>query len=149
MAYTYLLYHIVIRPKNSRPVITEAHERSLYAYIWGFCKEKKCFLHRINSMPDHLHLLVEIHPTIAVADFVRQLKISTNTWLKQHPSEFPKFDGWGKSYCALTYSESDKQKVRDYIVNQKEHHKTVSLKGEYEALLCEFGINSDEWLMKD
>lgn len=149
MAYTYLLYHIVIRPKASKPVITEAHEKKLYSYIWGICKEKKCFLHRINGMPDHLHILVEIHPTIAVADFVREVKISTNSWMKQHKEEFPNFEAWGKSYCALTYCDRDKEMVKNYIINQKEHHKTTSFKDEYEALLREFGIEPDQWMMTD
>ena len=149
MAYSYLLYHIIIRPKASAPVITEEHEKSLYAYIWGFCKEKNCFLHRVNGMADHIHMLVEVHPTIAIADFVRELKISTNSWMKQHLNEFPNFDSWGKGYCALTYSEREKEMVKNYIVNQKEHHKTISFQDEYVALLTEFGIEPDAWLMKD
>lgn len=149
MAYTYLLYHIVIRPKASKPVLTEAHEKLLYAYIWGICKEKKCTLHRINGMADHLHLLVEVHPTIAISDFVREIKISTNTWLKQHKDEFPHFESWGKSYCALTYSELEKEKIKNYIKGQKEHHKTISFKDEYESLLNEFGIKTDQWMLTD
>ena len=74
MAYTYLLYHIIIRPKESKPVIKTDHEKKLYSYIWGICKEKKCVLHRINGMEDHLHMLVEIHPSISVSDFVRMVK---------------------------------------------------------------------------
>ena len=50
MAYTYLLYHIIIRPKESKPVIKTDHEKKLSSYIWGICKEKKCVLHRINGM---------------------------------------------------------------------------------------------------
>lgn len=149
MAYTFLLYHIVIRPKASKQVITERYEKSLYAYIWGICKEKKCKLHRINGMPDHIHILVEIHPSITVSDFVRELKVSTNSWIKQHHEEFPDFDSWGTAYCALTYSNRDKETVKDYISNQKEHHKTISFKDEYEQLLREFDIEPDQWLMKD
>lgn len=149
MAYTYLLYHIVIRPKGSKAVLTEEHEKTLYAYIWGICKEKQCVLHRINGMEDHIHMLVEIHPTIAFSDFVREIKISTNSWIKQHKNEFPNFEAWGKSFCALTYSENDKEKIKNYIINQKEHHKTVSFKDEYESLLREFGIEPDQWLMVD
>ena len=149
MAYTYLLYHIVIRPKNSRPVFLEEHEKMLYAYIWGFCKEKKCFLHRINGMPDHIHILVEVHPSIAISDFVRELKISTNSWLKQHKTEFPAFEGWGKTYCALTYSLREKDMVKNYIAIQKEHHKVITFRAEYEALMKEFGIDPDRWMFTD
>ena len=40
MSYTRLLYHIVFRPHNSEPAITEEHEESLYRYIWGFIKNR-------------------------------------------------------------------------------------------------------------
>ena len=51
MSYTNSLYHLVIRPKDSKPVITEKYERDLYAYINGLCKNNKCTLYRINGMP--------------------------------------------------------------------------------------------------
>lgn len=100
-------------------------------------------------MPDHVHMLVEIHPSITVSDFVREVKISTNSWMKQHQQEFPDFDSWGKAYCALTYSKQDMDRIKDYISNQKKHHETVSLRDEYEQLLKEFNIEPDQWLMMD
>lgn len=100
-------------------------------------------------MADHIHMLVEIHPTIAVSDFVRELKISTNSWIKLHHEEFPYFESWGKSYCALTYAERDKETIKNYIANQKEHHKKLSFKDEYEALLRDFGIAADKWMLID
>lgn len=149
MAYTYLLYHIIIRPKSSKPVIVEEHEKLLYSYIHGICKQKKCVLHRINGKSNHIHMLVEVHSTIAIADFVRDLKLATNQWMKQHRLEFPNFEAWGRSYCALTYCNRDKELVRNYIINQKEHHKSISFKDEYVSLLEEFGIQPDEWMLKD
>lgn len=147
MAYTYLLYHIVISPKHHESVINEEHERDLHNYIWGICKQKRCILHRINSMPDHMHMLVEIHPSISVADFVKTIKISTNTWM-HNSGFFPKFDRWAESYCALSYSREQKDTVRAYIMNQKEHHRHQTLAEEYTTLLAEFGMVPDEWLLK-
>ena len=74
MSHISLTYHIVWRTKRSQRTITEEHERDLYAYIFGICKEKKCTLYRVNSMPDHVHICVEVHPSIAVSDFVKTLK---------------------------------------------------------------------------
>ncbi len=149
MAYTCLLYHLIIRTKSNVPAISENHERDLYAYIWGFCKGKRCVLHRVNGMADHLHLLVEIHPSLAIADFVRLLKISTNDWLHNHKEWFPYFNAWGKGYCALTYRKQDVAVIKQYIINQKEHHKQTSFQDEYRSLLMEFDIQPDEWLFHD
>ena len=144
MAYTNLLYHIVFRTHASQRTITEQHEQELYKYIWGFIKEKRCVLHRINGMPDHIHLLVEIHPSLSVSDFMRVLKISASNYMKSHREMFPIFEGWGKSYCAITYSKAEKETVRQYIMNQKEHHKKVGFADELKQLMIENGIAFDE-----
>ena len=79
-----LTYHIGWRTKYSQRTITEEHEKDLYAYIYGICKEKKCNLFRINSMPDHVHMCVEIHPSISVSDFIKVVKQESSRWLKEH-----------------------------------------------------------------
>lgn len=94
MAYTNLLYHIVFRPKNSASVIPIENEEMLYRYIWGIIKHKNGVLYRIGGMPDHIHLLVQLPVTISIANFVRDLKTSTNVYLKDNKGSFPNFDGW-------------------------------------------------------
>ena len=144
MAYTNLLYHIVFRPSGSKPVITEAYERNLYMFIYGFCKNHQCVLYRINGMPDHIHMLVGLHPTIPVASFVHDLKIATGNFMRANRDKFPSFDSWERSYGAFTYSNSDKERVIQYIINQKEHHHHISFREEYINILQEFGIEYDE-----
>ena len=143
MSYTKILYHIIFRPKDSRPVINTEHEEMLYRYIWGFVKAKGAVLYRIGGMPDHIHLFVQLPATIAVADFVRDMKVSASKYMKEHKSEFPLFDAWAKSYCALSYSESEKDSVINYIRNQKQHHSRISLRDELLSLLQEQKINVD------
>ena len=126
MSYTRLLYHLIFRPRYSRPAITEAHEKLLYHYIWGIVKAKGGVLYRIGGMPDHLHLLVQLPPTLSLSDFMHDLKLSTHYFLREHREEFPLFEGWGKSYGALTCSARDKERVTAYIQNQKEHHRTTT-----------------------
>ena len=135
MAYTNLLYHIVFRPKNSESVIPMENEEMLYRYIWGVVKHKNGVLYRIGGMSDHVHLLVQLPATVAIADFVRDLKTSTSVFLKDNKDSFPKFEGWAKSYCALSYSTREKDMVVNYIKSQKEHHKRVSFHDEFLALL--------------
>jgi REP element-mobilizing transposase RayT len=144
MAYTKLIYHIVLRTRQGTAPITEAHERDLYMYIFGFCKNHQCLLYRIGGMPDHIHMLVGLHPTIAVASFVHDLKIATNSFMSANRDRFPGFVKWEQGYCALTYAEADKERVIQYIVNQKEHHRILSARDELIALLQECGVEYDE-----
>ena len=150
MAYTNLLYHIVFRPKNSESVIPIDKEEILYRYIWGFVRNKNGVLYRIGGMPDHIHMLVQLSPTIAISDFVRDLKITSGIFLENNKSDFPKFSGWARSYCALTYSKSEKDAVINYIKNQKEHHCKRTLRDELLELLREADIDVDmTYFLKD
>ncbi|AUI66651.1 MULTISPECIES: IS200/IS605 family transposase [Glaesserella] len=137
MSYTKLLYHIIFRTKYSEPSICVENEADLYRYIWRFANDKKCVLHRINGMPDHLHLLVELPAVYPVATFVRELKNASHKFIDDHKHLFPTFYAWSVGYCALTYSNSEKQKIINYIKNQKEHHKIFSFEDEIKQLLIE------------
>ena len=123
MSYIQSLHHIIIRTKSNENVIPNEHSEELYRYAWGYVKSKKSFLYRINGMPDHIHLLVGIHSTIALADFVRELKTSTNKWLKTNRDKYPQFHIVGEKYAAFTIRYQEKETTIEYIKNQREHHK--------------------------
>jgi putative transposase len=142
-SYCQVLYHLIFRTKDSRKALVQEHSRELYAYLMGIIKNKNCFLYRINGMEDHLHILSDLHPTIALADYMRDIKTSSSIWLKQF-GKFPEFDGWAEGYAALTYSWRDKDMIVNYIKNQQEHHKKESFKDELRRLLIEHGIEVDE-----
>ena len=149
MSYTRFLYHIVFRTKRSKNSIPEQHEKELYAYMLGIINNKKCKLYRIGGISNHIHLLVDIHPTIAVSDFMKELKEYTSKWLSIN-ANFQEFDGWAVSFAAFSYNVNEKQTIIDYIKNQKEHHKKVSFEEEYRSFLIENGIEIDErYFLKD
>ena len=101
-------------------------------------------------MRDHIHMLVSINPTIALSDFMQVLKTETSKWMKENREKFPMFDGWGNGYAAFTYSEKDKETIRRYIINQKEHHKKISFGDEYLAILKEANISPEnDYFLED
>lgn len=149
MSYTKILYHIVFRTKNSKNTIPNDKSEILYRYIWGFMENKKCKLFRINGMPDHIHLLIDLHPTLAIADFIKELKISTNKFLRNH-IDFPSFEAWAEGYAALTYSKNELETVKNYIANQREHHAITTFADEYRKLLIDNDIEiNEEYFLKD
>jgi len=121
-SYRQILYHIIFRTKNGKKTLIQENSNELYAYILGIVKNKGCFLYRINGTKDHLHIFSDLHPSIALADFVRDIKTSSSIWLKRS-GKFNEFDGWADGYAALTYGWNDKEMIVNYIKNQQEHHK--------------------------
>jgi putative transposase len=77
-SYRQLLYHLVFRTKDSIPSIKQDNVDQLYAYISGIIKNKNSHLYRINGIENHLHLITDLHPSIALADFMREVKASSS-----------------------------------------------------------------------
>lgn len=150
MSYTALLYHVVFCTKHRQKAISKDHERELYAYIMGIVNNnEKSKLYRIGGMEEHVHMLFTMSPTIALSDFMREVKEHSSKWLKQNRN-FPRFEGWAVGFAAFTYALDDRETVVNYIMNQKEHHKKVSFEDEYRQFLLDNGIEIDErYFLKD
>jgi len=136
-------YQIVFSTKNREPSILEQHEHELYQYIWGIIKNHDCKLYRVNSMPDHIHIFSDLHPSICLSDYVKNIKVASNLWMKES-GKFKLFKGWQEGYGAFTYSCKEKNIIIDYIKNQKKHHRKETFYDEYKRLLKENEIDFDE-----
>lgn len=147
MSKTRSLHHIVFCTKNREMVIPEEHKKKLYAYLYGILQNKKCFLHRMNGIPNHIHILVDVHPTIALADLLKELKQSSSVWLKGNPS-FPYFCGWGRGYYAVSLGVDGIEDCKNYIINQEDHHITQDMRDEMEYLQRKNGLSwyEDDWM---
>ena len=143
MSYTISYYHIIFHTLHNKPTIEEEHEKELYRYIWGLCKNKNVFLHRVGGMPNHLHLMVNLPSSLSLADFVRELKTSTSSWMKSNPN-FPLFEGWSEGYAGLSCGRNDVERVVNYIKNQKRHHCGISFVDEIKTVFEENGIEIQE-----
>ncbi len=141
--YTQLLYQIVFSTKNREENMIESGQDRLYKYIAGILKNKDCHLYRINGVKEHIHIVSHIHPSIAIANLVKDIKISADDFIKDEKI-FPHFNGWQIGYGAFSYSISAKDNLIEYVINQKEHHKKITFREEYMGLLKEHKIEFDE-----
>ena len=115
----------------------------LFQYISGLLKKKNCHLYRINGVEDHLHIITHLHPSVALADLVKDIKLSTTTLVKDK-NIFPDFGGWQDGYGAFTYSIDAKDNLIEYVKNQEEHHRTKTFREELIQLLREHGVEFDD-----
>jgi REP element-mobilizing transposase RayT len=144
MSYVQLLVHAIVRTYRSELTLpADERVKFLYQDMYGIINKKGGRLYRINSMPDHVHLLFTMPATISLSDFMQSLKGSSSKILKTVDG-FENFKAWGEGYAALSKSMEDKDKIVKYIINQQEHHKTVSFREEYEAFIKEMGLVFDE-----
>ena len=141
--YTQILYHIVFGTKNRRRVLDKSRREDLFRYIWGIIKNHDCHLYRIGGVEDHIHVLSSLHPTVALADFIKDMNVASSKWIKEE-CVFPEFEAWQEGYAALTHSLTEKDRLIEYIKGQEEHHRTVSFLDEYREMLRKAGMELDE-----
>lgn len=139
MSKTKSLHHFVISTKYRKMTIPEKHKRSLYNYIWGVISNRKCHLHRINGIGNHIHMLIDVHPTVSLASLVKDIKISSYNWLKANP-DFHLFEKWTEGYYASSISPADMKNHYDYIVSQEQHHLSNQFDDEIKHMLAGCGL---------
>jgi putative transposase len=97
----------------------------------------------INGMPDHVHLLMILPPKIALSDALREIKANSSKWLHASKPGLGSF-AWQDGYAAFTVSKSAVEPVREYIRDQKLHHRGRDFQGELLELLARHEVEFDE-----
>ena len=150
MAHTFtnLLYHIVFSTKNRQLLIDDDIKEDLFAYLGGTVRGINGDALIVNGTADHVHLLVVLPQTIAVADALRDIKANSSRWVHEKWANRESF-GWQTGYGAFTVSESRREAVKRYIANQEEHHRTISFQEEFIGLLKKHRIPYDPRFVLD
>lgn len=146
MSKTQILIHTVFGTKNRRPTLKLEIRKTIYKYIDGILNNLDCHLIRINGIEDHIHLLLEIPSTKALADIMKKVKQSSSHWINESHI-LPSFEAWGKGYFAVSISPTDKEQCRQYIMNQEHHHKSKTYIEEIKPMIEELGMAwyDEEW----
>jgi putative transposase len=116
MSYTNLLYHIVYATEERAPLITDTLRPRLHEYLGGIVRGLSGVALEVNGTVDHVHLLVRIKPVISVSEFMSKLKSSSSGWAKRQT--LGRF-AWQARFGGFTVSESQVERVRRYIRNQR------------------------------
>lgn len=137
--YTQLYTHIVFAVKGRQRLIPKQHKEALHQYITRILTNKKQTLIRINSMPDHIHILVGMTPDIALSSLVRDIKANSSKFINKKEWISGKFE-WQTGFAAFSYSHSQLDAVVSYIENQEAHHSRLTFREEYLAFLKRFNV---------
>ncbi len=145
--FTQILYQIVFSTMHREKTLTKESRPELFKDIWGILKNKKCHLYQINGVEDHLHIITSIHPSVALATLVKDIKLGSTSFIKEKQL-FEHFNGWQDGYAAFTYSIEAKDNLIEYVKNQEVHHHKKTFKEELIELLKEHGVEYDEKYLK-
>jgi putative transposase len=140
--YTSLLAHVTFSTKLRRPLITPALEERLLPYLGGIVRQTGGSLLAANTVPDHVHLLIHLPPTIAMSVAMRDVKACSSKWIHESFPGTRQFT-WQRGFAAFAVSRSGVPAVTRYIERQKEHHRKVTFQDELVKLLQKHAIEFD------
>ena len=142
--YTQILYQIVFGSYDYTPFMSTENENVLFSYIAGILKNKSCHSYIVGGASNHIHIITHLHPTIAPAYLVKDIKLSSHKMILQNSRIFSHFPGWQVGYSGFTYHISSKTNLIRYVENQREHHKIHSFKEELKELLKINSVDFDD-----
>jgi hypothetical protein len=120
--YTSLYVHIVFATHRRAPLILEDWRQDLHNYIGGTINAMQCKTVIVGGVADHVHILVGLRPTQAIADIVREVTKASSIWAASRNPGF----AWQTGYAAFTLGATDVPSLRAYIANQEAHHRQQS-----------------------
>lgn len=143
MSHSYIccLLHVVFGTAERKPLIRPNIQNHLYAYIGGIARENDMAALAVGGVADHVHVLLSLSRTIAVAKALQLLKGGSSKWLNENSPR--KAFSWQEGYAAFSVSISNREKVANYILKQAEHHKRMTFSEELSKLLRAHGIAED------
>ncbi|MEX0586105.1 MAG: IS200/IS605 family transposase [Pirellulales bacterium] len=144
-AFHQLYYHLVWATHNREPHLDRSYRPAFLKLLHEEAESKGGIPIRHNSMPDHVHLLVQLPPTARLSEYIGQVKGATSFRVNREIK--PKFKlQFQEGYGALTLRKDELPKVIRYIDNQEEHHRTGNLSVLLET--TEGNEDDDPWMGK-
>ena len=137
-----LHYHVVFSTKDRVPLIAPAWRERLHAFLGGTVNQLGGVPEAIGGVADHVHLLLGLRATHALADVLREVKAVSSRWVHDEIG-VPAFQ-WQEGYGKFTVGAPQRAEVRHYIARQEEHHRTRTFQEEYVEFLRRAGVEYDE-----
>lgn len=140
--HTSLYCHIVFSTKYRVASIGASWEQRLHSYLGGIVRGVNGTADAIGGTEDHVHILARLRAVHRLADVIRDLKSNSSKWV--HEIVGIPFFGWQDGYGAFSVGKSQLEGLKQYIRDQRSHHRRKTFQEEYLELLRLNGVEVDE-----
>jgi REP element-mobilizing transposase RayT len=135
-AYVQTNIHLVFSTKERLKTISKQMQQRLWKYVTAIGQQNGILVHDVGGMEDHIHILLQLPATLALAKAVYVIKAYSSKWMGRRFA-------WQKGYAAFSVSASNVPAVKKYIQNQEQHHRKMGFDQEIVALLEKHGMEYD------
>jgi putative transposase len=143
MSYVSSYFHCVFSTKERRPSIKPELRDRLWPFLGSIARQNKMKAIEIGGVEDHVHLLLSLPSTMAIAKALQLLKGGSSKWVHETFPEQRLF-AWQEEYGAFSVSVSQLDKTIEYIKGQETHHRKMKFQEEFLTLLKKHRIEYDE-----
>ncbi len=134
--------HITFSTKNRVNLIDDNIENALYAYIGGICKGLECNPIKVGGYKNHIHILCVLSKKITQIKLLEEVKKQSSKWIKTQDNKYSNFY-WQDGYGIFSVNSTQIEIVKNYILNQTNHHKRTTFQEEFTAFLNKYKIDYD------
>ncbi|MFQ6673720.1 MAG: IS200/IS605 family transposase [Fidelibacterota bacterium] len=131
--------HAVFGTKDRKPLLRPDFAQGVHDHIKTYLEELGCSVRLINGTADHVHLLFLLGHQRSISQVMKSVKSESSHWINQHDFHPAKF-AWQVGYGLFSVSESGVEKVERYIEGQKEHHRNVTFREEFDYFMRKYDL---------
>ena len=140
MPFIKIYIHFVWSTKNRYPFLSTPDVRkSMWKHIRENAKKKGIFIDFVNGYQEHCHCLVSLGDNQTIRQIMQLIKGESSHWINKEGMLKEQFE-WQDEYFAVSVSESNIARLRNYIKNQEDHHSRKTWEVEYNELIDKFGF---------
>ena len=132
-SYIEIYLHLVWGTWNRYDWILPEFERALWGELRSEVLKHDCRLLALGGTSNHVHLLVQFHSTLTVAQLLKDVKGPSSLWVNDQIRPDFQFK-WQGAYGAFSVGRAEVPRIKNYIKNQKKHHAEGTTIDEYERM---------------
>jgi putative transposase len=122
--YSELNLHITWHTKLSGPLLTPPIEDATHRFLrQRMIDTQGVFVHEVGGTENHVHICMTIPPTLTISEYIGQLKGASLHHINHTNSTNDKLLEWQSGYGVVSFGTGDLEWVKEYVRNQKEHHR--------------------------
>ncbi len=136
--FSQIYLHFVFAVKGRQNLIPRQHKEELHKYMTSLVQARNA-----HCMPDHAHVFTGIKPSVHIPDFVKEIKVQSNEFIRSKNWISSPFN-WQEGYGVFSYGHSQVDDVCKYVLNQEKHHQKKTFREEYHDFLRKFSVPHEE-----
>ena len=139
MSFVKIWIHAVWTVKNREPIINLENRKILFDHIHKNALEKDILMEVVGGYNNHVHCLFRLKNDQTIEKVMQLIKGESSFWFNKNTTAREKLS-WQKEYFAVSIGESQVEAVKNYILNQEQHHKKKTWEEEYQEFIKNYGF---------